>query len=325
MKTLAAGLMTCALIQMVSCSKVDDSKEGGRAAPNAPSADSLVPGFKNTAKSGSEVGDKLKSFASEAKKTNFVSGSSSSTLSLADTSVSSFLNSKALSTAQGLTLSDSDPSDSNVLDALMDIEMNDDCGAAVKKLSTLYDKKYSEIRDNAAMAIEYDGKLPSGVAKGPATDQYAASYILTGKDDNGRPAAGGIGFGSNAEKAVVGLSLDMQMEDPSDEKTITSVHMETIHVVTIGTKTIEESMNLSTNSGLTMKESIITVGGDRPSVTIKQEVSKGAETALGNITVSKLSDKLIEIQGSQTIKGSETKKSLKLSIDSNGSCISSKK
>lgn len=326
MKLLILGLMTCAVVG-VGCSKVDSSSSGP-GTPGAPSAEPLAPGFKNSAKNSSEVGSKLKSFSSSTKTSMSLPGSApaSTTSTLAGDAITQFATANLSSirnlTSAALTSSDSesDASDINVMTALMDIEVNGDCGAAMKKLSTLYDKKYSELSKYAQYGISYDGKLPAGTSRAAATDQYAAVY--TQVDSDGQAAT--MGFGANSEKALMGVTFVGQITDSDDSSKKTNATGEMLYVATMAQKKLEESMNIKLAEG-TIKIVSTTIGGDTPSIAITQDVVLDAGKASGSVKITKTSANEMQIDGSETKNGVVTNSSLKLSVDKSGKCVAAQK
>lgn len=329
-RTIAFGLMTSAIAH-VACKKADSSGGDGSRAPSAPSADALAPGFKNTAKNSAEVGNKFKAFNKSAKSADMGLGSSTTTsTNLASVAPSNLLQGidlksfNSLSNLKSTQLSDSStPSDGDIMDALMDIAVNDDCGAAIKKLNTFYESKYQSISSDANTAIKYDGSLPEGVTKS-SNDQYAAIYSQVGTYDN-QPVAFSVGYGANDDKTISAVTMDGKLSDPENEDKKIDAHIEMITVATASKKLIEESNIITTQSGMKVKYVVATTGGDSPSINIAQDLAYQGKSAIGNIKISKTSTNTIEIQGTETKDGQTENSSMKLSADASGKCVAAKK
>lgn len=326
MKTIVTGLVTLALVG-VSCNKKDSGGSDGPGAPGAPSADALAPGFKNTAGSSLEVGKKIQSFTSDSKSVKIGSSSSSSSLALqAPISPDAFgsISSKMMMT---MNLSNSDVSESDVISAFMVSDSETDCGAAISKLSKLYDKYNNEIRGYAKTAISYQDKLPEGVTRGAPTAQYAVSYSgATEADSEAGAAYVSIGFGANDEKAVIGMSMNGKMDSIENEDQKADLHFESLIVVTAATKMIQMADDYVSSEGLKMKVTTEISGGAQPSLRIARDVSRGNQKVTGYLKVTKTAADTLIVEGSSEDKDGNTESiNSTLKADASGKCMLVKK
>lgn len=231
MKNMLLAL-SCVGIFTVSCGSKDD--KGGSSGPNAEKPSLELVGasdFKNTAKSGKEVGAKFQEVGKSAAEVKFSqnsrknsSGSNHENV-LALTSVRSFLG--------DITIEDQDTPGSAPSKNSFNLDAGSDCASSLKFLDQTFAETSNALVSAAKQLDEVDGaQLQDGITRNPPNDQYAVSFTIDlakVKSEEGDQSNRGsmnttgqaqIGAGANDKMAVLAVGIDAAGSDESMSGTV---------------------------------------------------------------------------------------------------------